>query len=271
MMSSLSTTVFRKSFPLLSFLLFLLRRLTSNYPHRPIHADLTYLNFVVGVLIMFCVFTPIQTHLYTKDRLKNRGINRPEARFLTSLFTVWGFPMSLFWFAYSSNGNTSYWSPVIAGAILGIVDPLLWLGMLNFITGMLPSLSSPIPHFPSLYTLPIYPFPNSTSQLHNPPLLPHHLPPSIYFSNSISLTHRLIPQRRRLSHRRLYDSILRRRGRPLPPWHRDVRAQQHAEGHVDHRMRQSRPLRPDLHHLLLWQAVEGSESVGSELLNSASH
>jgi len=58
--------------------------------------------------------------------------------------SVWGFPISLYWFAWTSApglGHTSYWSPVLAGALLGIVDPLLWLGMLNYITDSYPNLA----------------------------------------------------------------------------------------------------------------------------------
>ncbi|KAI0470958.1 MFS general substrate transporter [Xylariaceae sp. FL0804] len=97
-----------------------------------IDADLTYLNFVVGVAIMFC-FIPVQTYLFRRDR-ERHGHGRPEARFLVSLVTVWGFPISLLWFAFTCDGDTSFWSPVIAGALLGFCDPLLWLGMLNYIT-----------------------------------------------------------------------------------------------------------------------------------------
>lgn len=90
---------------------------------------------------MFIVFVPIQTALYTRDRLKHDGVARPEARFLLSLFTVWGFPISLFWFAFTSNGHASYWSPVIAGGMLGIADPLLWLSILNYITDSYPNVA----------------------------------------------------------------------------------------------------------------------------------
>ncbi|KAK0102994.1 hypothetical protein ONS95_000822 [Cadophora gregata] len=69
-----------------------------------ISADLTYLNFVVGVLIMFC-FIPVQTWFYTRDR-KKHGTNRPEAQFLVSLVTVWLFPVTLLWFAFTSDGKT---------------------------------------------------------------------------------------------------------------------------------------------------------------------
>jgi hypothetical protein len=103
---------------------------------RIISADLTYLNFVVGVILMFG-FIPIQTYFYARDRKRN-GHNRPEARFITSLVTVWLFPLSLLWFAFSSDGNSSYWSPIVAGTILAFADPLLWLAMLNYITGESP-------------------------------------------------------------------------------------------------------------------------------------
>lgn len=76
-----------------------------------------------------------------RDRLQHNGIARPEARFLLSLFTVWGFPISLLWFAFSSSGNVSYWSPVIAGSVLGVADPLLWLSILNYITDSYPNVA----------------------------------------------------------------------------------------------------------------------------------
>jgi hypothetical protein len=75
-------------------------------------ADLTYLNFcvgtcaltpccrplltIIGVTLMFC-FVPVQTWLFTRDKARNGGVQRPEARLLTSLVMVWGFPISLFW------------------------------------------------------------------------------------------------------------------------------------------------------------------------------
>ncbi|KAI1775299.1 MFS general substrate transporter [Hypoxylon cercidicola] len=97
-----------------------------------IDADLTYLNFVVSVTVMFA-FVPVQTWFYTRDRKRNGGVGRPEARFLTSLVFVWGFPISLLWFAFTADGSVSFWSPVIAGGFLGFCDPLLWLSMLNYI------------------------------------------------------------------------------------------------------------------------------------------
>src|SRR6202035_3029419 len=102
-------------------------------------ADLTYLNFVVGVLCMFA-YQPIQDWLYRRgpprptpltlaDAAKRGGHSRPEARFLTSLVTVWLFPVSLFWFAFTSSGSVSWVSPLFAGGVLGFCDPILWLAM----------------------------------------------------------------------------------------------------------------------------------------------
>ncbi|KAK2626839.1 hypothetical protein QTJ16_004014 [Diplocarpon rosae] len=104
-----------------------------------ISADLTYLNFVVGVIVMFC-FVPVQTWFYARDR-KRHGRNRPEARFLVSLVTVWLFPITLLWYAFTSDGKTSYWSPIVAGGVLGFADPLLWLSMLNYITDSYPNVA----------------------------------------------------------------------------------------------------------------------------------
>ncbi|TID31388.1 hypothetical protein CANINC_000017 [Pichia inconspicua] len=97
-----------------------------------IAAECTYLNFVVGVCFVL-LLQPLQTWLFKRDRLKNGGVSRPEARFLLSLVTVWGFPLGLFWFAFTSDGKTNYWSPIIAGLMLAIGDPLLWLAMLSYI------------------------------------------------------------------------------------------------------------------------------------------
>jgi len=92
---------------------------------------------------MFCLF-PIQTYLYQRDRKKNGGVGRPEARFLTSLYAVWVLPAALFWFAYTSNGQSSIWSPIIAGTFIGIVNPLLWLAELTYVLGKPPSPTSPL-------------------------------------------------------------------------------------------------------------------------------
>jgi hypothetical protein len=89
---------------------------------------------------MFC-FVPLQTYLYKRDREK-LGANRPEARFLTSLVTVWLFPISLLWFGFTSDGHTNYWSCVVAGGVLGFCDPLLWLSMLNYITDAYPNVAA---------------------------------------------------------------------------------------------------------------------------------
>ena len=78
--------------------------------------------------------TPVQTWLFARDhRLHGRG--RPEARFLLSLGVVWLFPISLFWFAFTCDGKTSYWSPLVAGAALGFAEAMIWLSMLNYVTG----------------------------------------------------------------------------------------------------------------------------------------
>ncbi|KAL1297979.1 hypothetical protein AAFC00_006486 [Neodothiora populina] len=106
-----------------------------------VSADLTYLNFVPGVLCMF-LFVPVQTWFFRRDRLRNGGKGRPEARFITSLVFVWGFPISLLWFAFTSDGTTSYWSPIVAGGFLGFCDPLLWLSMLNYITDSYPNVAA---------------------------------------------------------------------------------------------------------------------------------
>lgn len=90
---------------------------------------------------MFIIFVPIQTWLYRRDRIRHGG-PRPEARFLISTVTVWGFPAALFWFAFTSNGKTSYWSPIVAGGMLGVADPLLWLCMLNYITDSYPNVAA---------------------------------------------------------------------------------------------------------------------------------
>jgi MFS family permease len=95
-------------------------------------AEATYLNFVVGVAFVI-LLQPVQTWLFKRDRARNGGVPRPEARFLISLVTVWGFPLGLFWFAFTSDGSVNYWSPIMAGFVLAVADPLLWLAMLSYI------------------------------------------------------------------------------------------------------------------------------------------
>ena len=55
---------------------------------------------------------------------------------------MWLFPVALFWFAFTSDGSVSYWSPIVAGAVLGFCDPILWLAMLNYITDSYPSVAA---------------------------------------------------------------------------------------------------------------------------------
>jgi len=116
----------------------------SNYGLSVIDADLTFLCVGAGVIIMFISLLPLQTRLVKRDRQNNGGKIRPESRFLLSLVTVWGFPICIFWFAWTSApglGHTSYWSPICAGTVLGAVNPLLWLGILNYITDSYPNLA----------------------------------------------------------------------------------------------------------------------------------
>lgn len=101
---------------------------------RIMSADLTFLNKIAGVLVMVAI-TPIQTWLFARDH-KLHGHGRPEARFLLSLGIVWLFPISLFWFAFTSDGNISFWSPLVAGTVLGLAEAVIWLSMLNYVTGM---------------------------------------------------------------------------------------------------------------------------------------
>lgn len=100
-----------------------------------ISADLTFLNHIPGVLVMVAIM-PVQTWLFARDH-KKHGHGRPEARFLFSLGAVWLFPISLIWYAFTCDGNTNYWSPIVAGAVLGFAEALIWLSMLNYVTGKL--------------------------------------------------------------------------------------------------------------------------------------
>jgi len=88
------------------------------------------------------LFIPVQTYLYKRDKARNGGQARLEARSFTSLVTVWFFPISLLWFAFTSDGSVSYWSPIIAGTVLGFADPLLWLSMLNYIVDSYPNVAA---------------------------------------------------------------------------------------------------------------------------------
>ena len=76
------------------------------------------------------------------DAATRGGRTRPEARFLTSLVTVWLFPISLFWFAFTSDGRISWVSPLVAGGVLGFCNPILWIAMLNYITDSYPSVAA---------------------------------------------------------------------------------------------------------------------------------
>ncbi|KAF8342986.1 putative vitamin B6 transporter [Cantharellus anzutake] len=116
----------------------------TNYRLSFTSADLTFLGFGTGVVIMFIFLLPLQTWLVKRDRENNGGKICPEARFLLSLFLVWGLPISLFWCAWTSAphlGHTTYWSPICAGTMLGTVIPLVWLGILNYVADSYPNLA----------------------------------------------------------------------------------------------------------------------------------
>ncbi|EPY53090.1 membrane transporter [Schizosaccharomyces cryophilus OY26] len=112
----------------------------NNYNMSYMHANETFLNFLVGVTIVV-MMQPIQDWLYRRDKKRNGGVDRPEARFLISLVTVWFFPLGLFWFAFTSSGNISWVSPLIAGGVIAVGDPQLWLAMLNYVTDSYPSVA----------------------------------------------------------------------------------------------------------------------------------
>ncbi|TAQ86740.1 hypothetical protein B7494_g4940 [Chlorociboria aeruginascens] len=105
-----------------------------------ISADLTYLNFAAGVILMFA-FMPVQTYFYSRDRIEHEH-GRPEARFLVSLVTVWLFPISLLTFAFTSDGKTNYWIPIVAGGALGFANPIVWLSMLTYVTDSYPNIAA---------------------------------------------------------------------------------------------------------------------------------
>lgn len=112
-----------------------------NYGLPPLAAAETFLNFVPGVSVLFLVM-PLQTMLFARDRAKRGGVSRPEARLLVSLVLVWLYPVSIFWFAFTSDGSVSFWSPLVAGAVLAFVNPLLYLSMLNYIVDAYPHVAA---------------------------------------------------------------------------------------------------------------------------------
>ncbi|ORY85524.1 MFS multidrug transporter-like protein [Protomyces lactucae-debilis] len=111
---------------------------TENNGLSYIDASLTYLNFAVGAAVMFCI-VPIQTWLYKRDKQRNGGTGRPEARLLLNLVTIWLFPGALFWFAFTSSGNVNYWSPIVAGAVAGTSNTMLYLSILTYLSDAYPS------------------------------------------------------------------------------------------------------------------------------------
>lgn len=112
---------------------------TVNNGLTPFQTSLTYLNVLPGVTFIF-LYAPIQTYFFKRDRIRH-GMARPEARFLVLLYVIWLFPASLFWFAFTSSGNVSFWCPLVAGAVATFVDPLLYLCLLNYITDAYPNVA----------------------------------------------------------------------------------------------------------------------------------
>ena len=113
----------------------------TNNGLDPLAAAETFLNFVPGVSLLFLVM-PLQTVLFARDRARREGVGRPEARLLVGLVLVWLYPVSIFWFAFTSDGSVSFWSPLVAGGVLAFVNPLLYLSMLNYIVDAYPHVAA---------------------------------------------------------------------------------------------------------------------------------
>lgn len=88
-----------------------------------------FLGGVVAVILYMLVFNP----RYAKklDQLEKGQRVPPEERLLVVIVAAPSIVIALFWFAWTTYPSISYWSPMLAGALLGFGLLFVFLGLFN--------------------------------------------------------------------------------------------------------------------------------------------
>ncbi|KAI1262769.1 MFS general substrate transporter [Xylariaceae sp. FL1019] len=94
--------------------------------------ELPLLGTAIGAAIG-SVITVIDSRMKAK-KLKNGGKIVPEDRLTLGILGGVGFPITMFWFAWTANFNSVHWVvPTLAGVFLGTSLMLIFVGFLNYL------------------------------------------------------------------------------------------------------------------------------------------
>ncbi|CAA21196.1 pyridoxamine/pyridoxine/pyridoxal transmembrane transporter [Schizosaccharomyces pombe] len=113
----------------------------SIYKMSDMAASCTYMAAMPACVILLW-FEPLQCWLYKRDKRKHQNRLRPEARFIMTLFYVWGFPIGIFMFAFCSKVHIHYIVSLIGLTIFNIADYHIWQAMLLYVTDAYPNVSA---------------------------------------------------------------------------------------------------------------------------------
>ncbi|CAO1628434.1 unnamed protein product [Parajaminaea phylloscopi] len=90
-----------------------------------------FLGGIVAVIIFFFVFNPRYVRLL-ESMPKGQRVP-PEERLLPVMVAAPAMVIALFWFAWTSYPSISWWSPALAGALLGFALLFIFVGLFNYI------------------------------------------------------------------------------------------------------------------------------------------
>ncbi|KAF2761152.1 MFS general substrate transporter [Pseudovirgaria hyperparasitica] len=85
---------------------------------EPVMASLPFLGIMVGIIIA-CISMGVDARTRYARILKKNGKISPEDRLLPMIVGGFSLPIGLFWFAWTSHPNITFWPQVISGVFIG--------------------------------------------------------------------------------------------------------------------------------------------------------
>ncbi|EEB07844.1 vitamin B6 transporter bsu1 [Schizosaccharomyces japonicus yFS275] len=113
----------------------------DHYKMTFMGANCTYLTNIVSHGLVF-FYQPVQDWLYRRDRKRNGDKSRPEAHFISALFTSTLFPAGMFLFAFTCMTHHHWIVPIIGWCMLGFANSHNWCNMLVYLSDAYPALSA---------------------------------------------------------------------------------------------------------------------------------